>query len=92
MRDLYEYDVLIEQFITKKIGISEFERLYMDKFLNETTRLGDALFHPLDYLFAEVNLYTGYPLEPDDDPDWHISEVQLRETARKTLEEIRALP
>jgi hypothetical protein len=92
MRDLYGYDVLIEQFITRTISISEFEKLYSEKFLNETIFLGDELFHPLDYLFAEVNLYTGYPLEPDDDPDWYISEAQLRQTAAKTLEEIRALP
>lgn len=92
MQNLYGFDALIEKFVTNEISIEEFEGQYLKKYLEDEDPISEELFQILDYLFAEVNLYTGYPLEPDDDPDWHISEAQLRQTATKTLEEIRALP
>ncbi|MCI5060226.1 MAG: colicin immunity domain-containing protein [Alphaproteobacteria bacterium] len=86
--DLRGYDILIESFLEKKITVEEFERTYLDKFVEEDI-LGDDLYQPLQWLFSEVDEYTSpefYPLEEGD-----VDEAQLRKTAAEILEQIRAL-
>jgi Bacterial self-protective colicin-like immunity len=90
MKKYYNFISLIEDFINHKITVSQFERMYMDKYLSNTVKLGDELFDIMDWLFAEVDAYTDLPLEPTDDPSDHLNEDQLRESAKETLAELYA--
>lgn len=84
------YIKLITSFLNRSISLQEFETTYFDVFLSEK-RLGDTLFLPLDWLFAEVDAYIDDPtafLEPDHN---YINEEQLRESAAKTLAELQAI-
>ncbi|MCB9996612.1 MAG: hypothetical protein H6869_09270 [Rhodospirillales bacterium] len=90
MLELRGYDVLIEDFLKHKITVKEFERQYLDKFATERI-LGDELYEPLNWLFAEVDCYTDMPIGPDDDPAFNIDESQLRKSAAEVLQKIRAL-
>jgi len=80
---------LIEKFLTKSITALDFERQFLilwhkDDSLNEA-------FSSVESLFFSVDEFTDLPLEPEDNPDEFINEDQLRESAAKTLQELRAL-
>lgn len=91
MKNLYGYDLLIEDFLNKKISAKEFRTSYFDKFKNEKNFLDDNFFDTLDWLFAEADGYTTNQELLAKKPDFYIDEEQLRESAAKTLQEIRAL-
>jgi hypothetical protein len=84
------YIQLIQSFLDQTISVQEFERSYIDKFLEEEIPLGE-LYEPLNWLFSEVDAYTDDPQAFIDDPDDYITEEQLRVSAAKTLGEIKAL-
>ena len=91
MKNLYGYDVLIERFLKNEITALQFQDQYLDKYFADRNPLGEELFFKLDWLFAEVECFTHLPIGPEDDPDFTINEDQLRHSAAKTLDEIRAL-
>lgn len=89
MKNLYGFDVLIEQFVKNEISAEQFEDLYLKKYLTDKDPISEELFQILDWLFAEVDYFSN---DPEHFPDHHRTADQLRESARKTLEKIRALP
>ncbi|MCB9996613.1 MAG: hypothetical protein H6869_09275 [Rhodospirillales bacterium] len=92
MQNLYGFDELIEKFLEREISVSEFERRYLDMFQDESIPIEeDPLFSLLEWLFFEVDAYTDLPLEQDEVIDDYIDEDQLRQSAAKILDEIRAL-
>ena len=91
MANLFGYDDLIEDFLNHKISTSIFERMYIDKFLEGNEPMTEDLFLELDWLFAEVDAYTDIPMSEFPNPENYINEDQLRESAAKTLREIRAM-
>jgi hypothetical protein len=88
MEKLYDYADLIKQFLNKTISASEFEKTYLEKFKKETAPMSDEIFLSLDWLFAEIDAYTGDPFDPKNNPYGWINEDQLRESAIKTLDEL----
>ena len=91
MIDLFGYDLLIEDFLNRKISVAQFERFYIDKFLEGDEPMIEDLFLELDWLFAEVDAYTDMPISEFPNPENYINEDQLRESAAKTLKEIRSM-
>ncbi|PZQ48468.1 MAG: hypothetical protein DI551_01575 [Micavibrio aeruginosavorus] len=88
MKNLFGYDLLIEKFLRKEISAPEFEDAYLDKYLGDKDPIDENLFLILDWLFAEVD---GFSNNKEVFPDDYVDENQLRESAAKTLEELRAL-
>lgn len=86
MTYLKKYIDLIERFLSHKIPVHEFERLYLETFKYENHSMDENIFELLDWLFAEVDAYTD---ESTQDQADYINEEQLRESARKVLSEIK---
>ncbi|PZQ46399.1 MAG: hypothetical protein DI551_05155 [Micavibrio aeruginosavorus] len=80
---------LIEKFLAKSITALEFEKQFLTLW-HKDERLLEA-YNSVENLFFSVDQFTDLPLEPEDDPDDYINEDRLRESAAKTLEELRAL-
>lgn len=91
MHPFYDYIGLIEKFLNREITVQEFEKTFNDAYRAEKLPMSDELFDCLDWLFAEIDDYTDLPMEPEDDPDDYRTEEQLRESAAKTLNELREL-
>jgi hypothetical protein len=90
MKVQQKYIELIEQFLSKRISVSEFERAYLDTFSDERTPLGE-LYELLNWLFTEVDAYTDLPIGPDEDATQFIDEEQLRKSAAEVLEDLKKL-
>ena len=90
-QELYGFDALIESFLNKEISVEKFERAYLDKYLEDEDPISEELFYILDRFFVDVDAYTDLPFEPGDDPEDHINEDQLRDSAAKTLQKLKEL-
>ena len=90
-QELYGFDALIESFLNKEISVEKFERAYLDKYLEDEDPEDEQIFRQIEWLFFEVDAYTDLPLEPGDDPEDHINEDQLRDSAAKTLQKLKEL-
>ncbi len=82
---------LIEKFLTKSITTLDFEKQFLILWNNDINYLEHSAYGPVESLFFSVDKFTDLPLGPEDDPDDFINEDQLRESAAKTLQELRAL-
>jgi hypothetical protein len=89
MVDLQGYDELIERFLNHEMTAEEFQAAYDDKYLNNSHSMNEELFKILDWLFAVNDSFTRDPELLKNDS--YVNEEQLRESAAKTLHEIRAL-
>ena len=91
MFTLNPYYELIERFINHKISAHTFESQYLDLFNTDEDPEDEQIFRQIEWLFFEVDAYTDLPLEPGDDPEDHINEDQLRDSAAKTLQKLKEL-
>ncbi len=89
MGQLPDYIGLIEKFLNNKISVQEFERTFLDVYLADEVPISEELFDTLDWLFAEVDMYTDLPIGPHENPKDYNNEDQLRVSAAKTLEELK---
>lgn len=87
----YDYEGLIEQFISKEIDVYEFERVYLEKFLEEKVPIGGEKFDLLDWLFAEIDAFTDDEEAVRNQPKEYINEEQLRKSATEVLEKLKNL-
>lgn len=85
-----DYYKIIENFLEEKTSVLSFKEVFLKTYLNEQREFDDNIFEILDNLFAEVDLYTSdlYLLE---NFDLYVTENQLRQTANKTLHNLRDL-
>lgn len=88
MKDFFGYDLLINKFLDKEISAQDFEKAYLDKYLDDKEPIDEDLFLILDWLFAEVD---GFSHDKNVFPEDHVNEDQLRESAAKTLKDLCAL-
>jgi hypothetical protein len=77
--------------LTEKVTVKEFEHIYLDAFKEETAELSEETYELLNWLFSEIDCYTDMPLEHGENPNFHVTEAQLRESAKKTLAELEKL-
>lgn len=91
MAQIFDYINLIEKFLNREISVRDFERIYLNIYLKDDSPMSEEVFEALDWLFAEVQMFTDQPLQPEDKPDHFINEDQLRDSARKTLIELQKI-
>lgn len=84
-----EYAELIQAFLNSKISIQDFEKEYMQTFLNEPRGMEQNVFLILDKFFADVECYDA-SINPDTEDDFNITEATLRKKAEETLENLKA--
>jgi hypothetical protein len=89
MRELFGYDTLIEQFLNHEITVAQFERAYLDKYLNHSGFLEEELFQILDELFYFVHVYTELPIDEGEDPEEYVDEKRLRSESARLLKAIQ---
>jgi hypothetical protein len=85
---IHGYEILIGNFVDKKISAEEFEEAYLDKYLNDQNSMSEELFQILDWLFAEVDYFSN---DPETFPNDYVTAEQLHETAYNSLQELHAL-
>lgn len=83
-----ELERMVDDFVSGRMPVAEFETCYLDAFKNAERIEPEALFLTLDALFADVDAYCGDPAirRPGD-----LDEAQLRERAAHALAKVRAL-
>ncbi len=90
-QELFGFDVLIQEFLEKKITTEAFEKRYLKKYLEDEDPISDDQFFILDELFVFANGYTEDVELLNGDSNFYFNEAQLREAAQKALQELRAL-
>ncbi len=83
-----EYAELIQAFLNSKILIQDFEKKYMQIFLNETREMEQNIFLILDKFFADVECYDA-SINSHTEDDFNITEATLRKRAEETLEKLK---
>jgi hypothetical protein len=85
------YARIINEFLRAEITVDDFCAVYMKSFLSEKNDIADEVFDVLDYMFCEANAYTPDQQLLKESPQDHITETQLRQAARKTLQMLREI-
>lgn len=91
MATLNEVVALIERFLNYEIPANQFDRAYMNLLTERDAIFSNGIDEILDRLFFQAEAFTDLPMGPKDNPDDCINEDQFRESAVKTLQELRAL-
>ncbi|KOO49127.1 colicin immunity domain-containing protein [Viridibacillus arvi] len=84
-----KYKRLIEDFVNEVIPVEDFERDYLNTFINETERM-DTFFEILNGVFEAVDCYWNECL-PGQETAFEISEQQLRKEVSEALVKINSL-
>jgi len=84
------YTKLLKNFVSKKISANEFEQQFLQLFKVEENFSSKKEFEVLDKLFGDVDAYCS---DPDliEDPEFDITEEELRLSAKQALEELGEL-
>ena len=83
-----EYIQLLLSFLQNEISPLDFERTYLDVYLNDPTEWSEAEFAILDELFGYVDAFCAdATLRAPDDLD----EAQLRQKCKKAIDKLRVL-
>ena len=77
-----EYMLLLEQFLSKKMSVEDFQVAYLNHFKKETRRLDESVFELLDSTFGDVDAFTTDPLLLAESPDFYLDEEGLRKKVR----------
>jgi hypothetical protein len=75
---------LLTSFLSRSIGVSDFETRYLDLFKQDDVIRPEEVFDVLDSLFSDVDAYSPHPAEDE------IGEEQLRREAGEAYERLRA--
>jgi len=84
-----DYRRLIEQFLERRITVSQFERSFLERFKSERGRFSDHVFLVLDRLFSDVDMLC---IDDDIRDGDDLDEEQLRDSCRKTLQTLANVP
>jgi len=79
---------LIERFLGREIPATEFERLHLDQFMNETEWFGGETFDILQGVFSAADEFCA---DPALRSGTSLDEEQLREECQAALEKLREL-
>jgi len=88
MSRIHDYMTLIERFLGRQIHATEFERLYLDQFMNETEWFGEEIFDILQGVFSAADEFCA---DPRLRSETSLDEEQLREECQAALEKLRDL-
>lgn len=93
MKIFKDYEYLIQQFLEKKITLSEFQKLYFDKFKSENREMCESIFLILDGLFADLDGVTSDEdlLKNSNDFSFYIDETTLRQRAQSALRKLKKI-
>lgn len=83
----HEFKDLIQDYITGKISVKEFEKRYNDFYGFGFEPNNERLFNILDRLFCEIDLYWEN-CQPGQESDFEISEPELRKRAEIALHQL----
>ncbi|PAX52031.1 hypothetical protein CK510_21555 [Brunnivagina elsteri CCALA 953] len=82
-----KYIILLEDFLSKKIDTNKFEQIFLQIFKDEEIFYSEIEFQVLDKLFGDVDAYCNDP-NLIEDPEFEITEEELRLSAKKTLDQL----
>ena len=88
MSNVGKYITLIERFLDGQIQATEFERLYLNRFKNETERFGEEIFDVLEGVFSAADEFCA---DPALRGNTSLDESQLREECETALEKLKEL-
>lgn len=86
--DLEGYIELISSFLNNQISVLDFERMYLDKFKNDTSDFIEDEYTVLNNLFGDVDAFCADPgLRDSEDLD----EAQLKQQCKAAVERLREI-
>jgi len=86
--DLEGYIKLIDSFLNNQITALDFERMYLDRFKNDTSNFSNDEYAALNDLFSDVDAFCADP-ELRDSED--LDEMQLRQQCNLAVERLREI-
>jgi hypothetical protein len=78
------YLTLLTSFLSRSIGLSDFEGRYLDLFKHDDVIRPEEVFNVLDSLFSDIDAYSPQPADDE------IDEEQLRRSASEAYRRLRA--
>lgn len=76
-----EYLQLINSFLKSEITANDFSLKFIDKMKNDNRTFGDDLYDLLEEMFGEANSYTDKHEIYITNPDWYLTDIQLKNKA-----------
>lgn len=86
--DLAEYQDLINRFVGGRLGVAEFETIYLRMFKEDSTKRPEAEYEILNDLFSAVDAYCGNPAFRQP---FSLNEEQLRAEAQSASRALASL-
>lgn len=80
-----DYAVILRDFLDRNITVDELQHSFLTRFKGEEREMSEDLFEALDQAFADIDCYTSDPILLETDPDFYLSEEELRKRLEKTL-------
>lgn len=84
------YEVLIRRFLAREMDVDDFSLKFMTLFKNHGIR-PEGEFAVLDTLFGDVDSFTRDVAVLEADPDFYLTEAQLRDRAAFALQALEDL-
>ena len=84
-----EYVLMMQRFLDGDMPTTDFENSYLAKFKNETRDLGEEAFEVLDELFGDIDAYTPDANLIAENPNFYVSESQLRERVAMVINKLK---
>ena len=92
MSDAYtDYAQLLGRFLSSEMSVGAFQKVYLDRFKNETRKLDESLFDLLDGLFGDVDAFTTDSELLAENPAFYLDEARLREKVRQVANRLSEL-
>ncbi len=86
-----EYLELIDYFIQNKLSANEFSLNYLNKMKSDNRSFGYDLYDLLEEMFGEANSYTDNREIYDGNPDFYLTEDELKIKAKEISNKLSAL-
>lgn len=83
------YIELLTEFLEERISVDKFEEAFLEKFKDEKKFSSDEEYRILDKLFGDIDAYCDEESKLFD-PEFDVTEVELRELVKKTLEQLQS--
>ena len=89
IKNFEEYEVLLNQFLEKKISTEIFQIEFINLFKSESRHLDDHLYNILEEIFGDCDALSDDPELLLENPSFYINEVVFRErmfSAKRNLQ------
>jgi hypothetical protein len=81
----------IQDLLSQKITADKFQDIYFDAYLNYKGPMSESFYNVLEQLFGDTECYSDMPLAHGENPNFYVTEEQLRKSTQEALDKLKKL-